>query len=305
MREFFVDVVVLLYGPQAADDCKAAEVLRRVRFDSPSVAVRIVSGPELLPVGVRPNAEESSELRLGVEGNAEFGPGTLRRGETYSIDTDGDIRGLVKILRISPIGADPTDHASWKELARRVMEVNPSAGTVTCPSCGVAFELKDRNVWTSVRHRVCGQKLRLAGVENQIEPVWALVGNIVGTRPYGEDGTEHRSGTKHFSPGTKVYCFPALWGDGYERVRVIGKHRGSRHMAVMIINSSWITNKRAKLVYSPAIVDKLSGYWDGTAKSQELAEHLASFPDPSDEQNSSAAFIPLSLWGRIKKACGF
>ena len=55
---------------------------------------------------------------------------------------------------------------------------------------------------------------------------WCLVGNIVQTHEYGENH-ETRIGAKHFSPGTKVYCMPGNWGDGYENIVVIAKHRKS------------------------------------------------------------------------------
>jgi hypothetical protein len=57
---------------------------------------------------------------------------------------------------------------------------------------------------------------------------WCLVGNIVHERPCGEGGREIQQGTKHFSPGTEVYCLPTQWGDGYQRIIVIGRHRGSK-----------------------------------------------------------------------------
>lgn len=86
---------------------------------------------------------------------------------------------------------------------------------------------------------------------------WCLVGNIVQRRPYGEGGQEQRSGTKHFSPGTKVYCLPARWGDGYEKIIVIGRHRGSKQYVTMVIESAWVTNWRAQVVYSPAVLHQL------------------------------------------------
>jgi hypothetical protein len=74
---------------------------------------------------------------------------------------------------------------------------------------------------------------------------WCLIGNI------------GKSGTKHFAPGTKVYCFPPQWGDGYEKVVVIGRHRGSRRFVTMIVDSSGITNWRAKVIYSPEVLRRL------------------------------------------------
>ncbi len=84
-----------------------------------------------------------------------------------------------------------------------------------------------------------------------------LVGNIVAERPFGEGGVETREGTKHFSPGTKVYAYPAQWGDGYEKILVIGKHRGSTKFVSMVIRSTWVTNWRAKVVYHPEVLRRL------------------------------------------------
>jgi hypothetical protein len=103
-------------------------------------------------------------------------------------------------------------------------------------------------------------------------PVWCLVANVVESRNYGETG-EVRSGTKHFPPGAKVYCFPMLWGDGYERVKVVGRHRGSHRYVTMIVRSEHLTNWRAKLIYSPEVIRRLEGHWDGSAKSKEEAEN--------------------------------
>lgn len=111
--------------------------------------------------------------------------------------------------------------------------------------------------------------------EKPVSPVWCMVGNIVDQRPYGPGGREHRSGTKHFRPGAKVYCFPPLWGDGYDKIRVIGHHRKSNELVTMVIRSKWVENRRAELVYSPAIIRRFEGRWDGSLKSRMLAEELA------------------------------
>ncbi|MCA9013477.1 MAG: hypothetical protein KDB01_27190 [Planctomycetaceae bacterium] len=87
---------------------------------------------------------------------------------------------------------------------------------------------------------------------------WCLVGNIVEQREYGEGGKELRPGTKHFSGGTKVYCLPAQWSDGYDQIIVIGLHRGSRKLVRMIISSDWVTNWRAQVVYKPAVLKELA-----------------------------------------------
>ena len=102
-----------------------------------------------------------------------------------------------------------------------------------------------------------------------------IVGNIVEERPYGPGGQERRRGTKHFRAGAKVYCFPPLWGDGYRKVKVIGHHRKSNKLVTMVIDSRWIVNRRAELVYSPSVIRRFEGRWDGTVKSRMIAERLA------------------------------
>lgn len=109
----------------------------------------------------------------------------------------------------------------------------------------------------------------------QAEPVtqWCLVGNIVEQRSYGEGGHELRPGTKHFSGGTKVYCLPAQWGDGYEQIVVVGRHRGSKRFETMVVDSNCVTNWRAKVVYSPAVLSRLAhgfkDYWNRPWESKD------------------------------------
>ncbi len=100
--------------------------------------------------------------------------------------------------------------------------------------------------------------------EQKAEPAearWCLVGNIVQERYFGEGGLTRKQGTKHFPPGTKVYCFPVNWGDGYEQIVVVGRHRGSHRFCTMIVSCHHITNWRPKLVYSPE-VHRLMDKWE-------------------------------------------
>jgi hypothetical protein len=110
-------------------------------------------------------------------------------------------------------------------------------------------------MWLAKLKQLLGNT-KLRGDESRYSQ-WCLIGNIVEARLFGEGGKEFKSGTKHFPPGTKVYCFPALWGDGYEKVMVIGRHRGSHTFVTMIINSEWVTNWRAKVVYNPEVRRRL------------------------------------------------
>ena len=87
---------------------------------------------------------------------------------------------------------------------------------------------------------------------------WCLVGNIRTRVAYGHGGQEIRSGTQHFSAGTKVYCLPAAWGDGFERVIVFGKHRGSPALVQMVVPAKAICNWRAQVVYSPGLLLRMA-----------------------------------------------
>jgi hypothetical protein len=160
-------------------------------------------------------------------------------------------------------------------------------GQIKCPGCGIRFKMSDRSVWTGYRHKSCGQRLLITNVENQAELIWCVVANISDHIPSGPaDGMT--SGTKHFTAGTKVYCYPPLWGDGYEHIKVIARHRGSKRYVEMIIAAKALINCRAKLVYSPYLLDHLSGCWDETPESREKAEGLASL------LNKRNRFAPLN-----------
>ncbi|MEJ1241071.1 hypothetical protein WBG78_23185 [Chryseolinea sp. T2] len=103
-----------------------------------------------------------------------------------------------------------------------------------------------------------------------VEFVWCLVGNIIGEHPVGVD-KELRAGTKHFSPGTKVYCFPPQWGDGYEKIRVIGRPRQSSRFIKVVISSSLVTNWRLQQVFKPRIKKEMikNNGWNETDESKE------------------------------------
>jgi hypothetical protein len=85
------------------------------------------------------------------------------------------------------------------------------------------------------------QPIHKANPISDISFIYCLVGNIV-EELFSKSEQKIFKGTKHFSSGTKVYCVPPLWGDGYENIKVIGRHRNSTRMVAMIIPSkhgSW------------------------------------------------------------------
>jgi hypothetical protein len=106
---------------------------------------------------------------------------------------------------------------------------------------------------------------------------WCLIGNGGGLRDRGE-GT----GTKHFSQGTKVYCLPAAWGDGYERVIVVGLHRDSKKLVTLIMSVRDISNWRVTEIHQQEVLRRLSeGYkefrpqWKSRAEVDEYVRQLS------------------------------
>lgn len=109
----------------------------------------------------------------------------------------------------------------------------------------------------------------------EVEFVWSLVGNIVDEHVVGPN-KEIKRGTKHFSPGTKVYCFPPQWGDGYDKIRVIGRPRKTSRFIKVIMNSGLITNWRIQKVYSRYIKREMikNGGWDDSDECKDRIEVL-------------------------------
>lgn len=152
-----------------------------------------------------------------------------------------------------------------------------SDGWLNCPNCGIRFKLTNKYSWKKRRHTTCGQRITFANRENKPEPVWCVVGNIAENISFGEEH-QIQKGTKHFSPGTKIYCYPPLW-DTWKGIQVISRHRGSKQFVTMVINLKWLENCRVKLVYNPHILNEFSDYWDGTEESKKRAENLLGIID--------------------------
>ncbi|MBR5370891.1 MAG: hypothetical protein IK130_01615 [Oscillospiraceae bacterium] len=85
---------------------------------------------------------------------------------------------------------------------------------------------------------------------------WCMVGNIVHQHTYGEN-QEIRYGSKQFSGGTKVFCAPAAWGDGYENIVVIGTPRFKRSYIEVIMRSEYIENFRMQRIFKPAVLKRM------------------------------------------------
>ena len=91
---------------------------------------------------------------------------------------------------------------------------------------------------------------------------YGVVANVAVETAQGEGGLEIRPGLRHFSPGAKVWVLPPQWGDGGEKVLVVGRHRGSAgHLIRIIVYRRHLTNYRVAAVYSPAVFRALTKPW--------------------------------------------
>lgn len=125
---------------------------------------------------------------------------------------------------------------------------------------------------------------------------WCLVGNIAESHEYGEDH-EIKIGTKQFMPGAKIYLAPAQWGDGYEKVVVIGKPRCKRSLIEIVMRRKYITDYRLQKVFHPAVLERMEKseylWWDSTdADRDEIIKILDLFNPAAAEkakQNIKAA----------------
>ncbi|HOV28431.1 MAG TPA: hypothetical protein PK566_19015 [Pseudobacteroides sp.] len=88
-------------------------------------------------------------------------------------------------------------------------------------------------------YQVTDDEISKDEVKNEF--IWCLVGNIVEKHFFGEEKMI-KIGTKQFSPNTKVYCYPVLWGDGYEDIKVIGRPRKSSKFITIIMKAKYIKN---------------------------------------------------------------
>lgn len=96
--------------------------------------------------------------------------------------------------------------------------------------------------------------------EVQPEAYWTAVGNIIRERPFGPGGIETRIGTKHFTPGAKVYIID--WYAGMcERIVVVGLNRKSKKFIRLVIDVKVVENLRPKLCYTPAAIKKIKEHY--------------------------------------------
>ena len=124
-------------------------------------------------------------------------------------------------------------------------------------------------------------------------PIWCPVANMKAERPYGPGGKETKRGSKHFKPGAKLYCDPGSIGGWYDQIKVVGHHRASHRFVTMIVSSSWLTNWRLELAYSPYVMQAFWPRWDGTPEGKERAQEIVDMMREREREAAEQPEAPL------------
>ena len=131
----------------------------------------------------------------------------------------------------------------------------------------------------------------------KVEPIWAIHARVIGERPYGPKGQTTKRGIRKFNANQKVYLQNAYWGMGAVTVTMIGRYRGKHNYISCDVRTAYLTNFRARLVYSPTVIERIQyGYspkpympltqedietcrlpMDGSSESKQKAQELAEF----------------------------
>jgi len=116
---------------------------------------------------------------------------------------------------------------------------------------------------------------------------FSVVANVA-AEVYG-DGPS--AGTKHFSAGTKVYCEMPQWGDGGERLWVVGRHRGSSRLIRIITPSERLVNWRVQGVYSTAVYELLQVTWPDKSMAARFAETARARSKSTDNVQAAGKLV--------------
>lgn len=123
------------------------------------------------------------------------------------------------------------------------------------------------------------------------EWAWCLVGKIVDRNTVGKD---HRvvHGTRHFAPGTKVYCACELGGNGWERICVIGVPRYLDKLASMMIPATKICDFHLEKVTDKTVIEVMTnGYLGGAFCSISPAQIGFGWTDSDEDKRDIESLV--------------
>ena len=128
---------------------------------------------------------------------------------------------------------------------------------------------------------------------NNIDWRWCLVGNIVEKHEFGEQH-EIRYGTKHFSPGTKVFINLVYGGFGHDKIQVIGIPRHKRNYIEVAIPRAYVENFRIQKVFKPSVIKRMSNskwrWWGNTDDIRNEIIKVLEWLNPQEAQEAKIKF---------------
>jgi hypothetical protein len=95
--------------------------------------------------------------------------------------------------------------------------------------------------------------------------VWCVTATVVVNGP----------GTRHFTSGSNVYCFPVAADHGI--VKVIGQHRTTQRYLTVFVNADVLGNWQVMALNAPDVIREFGDEWDGSEASRVRAERLVAY----------------------------
>jgi hypothetical protein len=122
---------------------------------------------------------------------------------------------------------------------------------------------------------------------------WAVIANVRAEA----FGRTRSPGTRHFTAGALVWCLDIDWGNGGERLRVLGRHRGGTRRIAIMTALRYLVNFRAKVAYAPAVVAAIREHraQRDEATCRKLATGWAELAPPIDDLQARAKLLSASL----------
>lgn len=100
-----------------------------------------------------------------------------------------------------------------------------------------------------------------------------------------------------------MYCYPVQWGDGYDRVYVLGKPRNRFGLIRLIMPRKYIENFRLQKLYNRQVIERMHttpkkgayviGWDDSDADRMQIKEMLAWLSLTEDEERRLFKVIGL------------
>lgn len=135
---------------------------------------------------------------------------------------------------------------------------------VQCPNCLVKFNLEDRNQWSGILHRTCGQKIDVEGYVDKQEFIWCVKANIC------EDSNRIKT-------GSKVYLFTPEWDVAHNSFKVVGKDFETNKFIEIVLSLNKLDHFKIEKVTKSDLKSRLNQFWSDDQRSIDRANELIEY----------------------------